>query len=270
MTPDNNRLFSLPIPSAAVAFWNGLVRKNADSRRVPTGTKTLLVAIFPYFCAEGLNGNAALFATQQDYHRVIAEMMLPELTRLESEHFGHYFRLFVDDSPFHEVSAAIEAGLGKKGRNNLLQNEELGSFVYIALVATDAPSELFDIKRHAPSECVGCCACAVACPGGAIGDTPEQFDRTLCASYISQQKGSLAPEKAEILKKSKSIYGCDICQKVCPANADLPRGLGCFCDDIITDYTSLSLTKQLKGRTPQWRGEAVLRRNINLLQPQTR
>ncbi len=253
------------VPSAAVAFWSGLVRKNADSRRVPNGTKTLLVAIFPYFCSEGLVSNAALFATQQDYHRVIGELMSPELSRLEKTHPGHFFKLFVDDSPFHEVAAAVEAGIGKKGRNNLLQNDELGSFIFIAVVATDTPPEVFNAKRHAPSECIGCARCAEACPGKAIGNSPEEFDRTLCASYISQQKGELTVEKADILRRSGSIYGCDICQKVCPVNTDLPRGMDCFCDDIVTEYTNLSLTKQLRGRTPEWRGETVLRRNISIL-----
>ncbi len=225
----------------------------------------MLVAIFPYYCDEAAGGNAAIFATQQDYHRVIARLMEPELERLRERYSEYFFTLYVDNSPFHEVNAAQEAGLGKKGRNNLLQNEQFGSFLYIATVITDAPPELFYVVRHRAQECIGCGKCAEVCPGGAIGESVDQFDRTLCASYISQQKGELSIEKAEILKRSGSIYGCDICQLICPANVNLPRGLDCFCDDVNPNYSSLSLGRQLKGRSPEWRGEAVIRRNINIV-----
>ncbi len=259
-------LLELPVPFAAVKFWSGLVRQNADSRRVPKWVKSLLVAVFPYYCDEATSGNASIFATQQDYHRVISELMEPELEKLKNAYPEHQFSLFVDDSPFHEVLIAQEAGLGKRGRNNLLQHEIFGSFIFIATIATSLEADTLGAVSHRPTGCIDCGNCAKVCPGKAIGDSFESFDRTLCASYISQQKGELSPEKAKILKDSKSIYGCDICQLVCPANRDLPRGLPCFCDDVNPTYTSLSLTRQLKGRTPQWRGEAVIRRNINIVE----
>ncbi len=255
-------IISLQIPHAAISFWSGLIRESANKNRIPEGVKSLIVAVFPYYCEEALGGNVAMFGSQQDYHRVIKELLTPDIERLRGEYSDHYFTLFVDDSPFNEVAAAQEAGLGVRGENNLLQHPQYGSFVYIATIATSLEPEELSAVRFVRRGCIACNRCIKACPGEALG---EFFDRTRCASYISQKKGELSAEQAAILKKSASIYGCDICQRVCPANESPQRGMGCFCDDINPNYTTVGMARQLKGRTPEWRGEAIIRRNLSII-----
>ncbi len=266
-------MLTLSVPHATIAFWSGLVRESANKARIPDGVKSLIVAIFPYYCEEARDGNVAMFGSQQDYHRVISELLQPDIERLSSEYPDEFFTLFVDDSPFNEVAAAQEAGLGVKGNNNLLQHPEYGSYVYIATIATSTEPERLNVVRNVRGYCSGCMVCVKACPGDALGGdatgTGSVFDRGSCASYISQKKGELSREQADILKRAGSVYGCDICQKVCPANTAPSRGLDCFCEDVNPHYTMLGMAKQLKGRTPEWRGEAVIRRNLSVINGKT-
>ncbi len=251
-----------PTLQNAVPFWLGLIRDGADTRNLKADYKTLIVSIFPYYCAEASEGNAAMFATQFDYHTKIKEILAPDLSELEAKYPEDIFHLYVDSSPFNEVAAAMEAGLGARGNNNLLQHPEYGSYVYIACIGTTVAPENFGAVRSVRKYCADCGLCVKACPGKALG---EHFERTSCASYISQQKSALDEKQTEILIKSRSIYGCDICQKVCPANAEAKRGMAVFCDDVNPVYTATQLSKQIKGRAPEWRGQAVLRRNLSIL-----
>ncbi len=255
-------VLSLPIPHASVGFWSGLIRESANKKKIPQGVKTLIVSLFPYYCEEAAKGNVAIFGAQQDYHRVIAQQLQPDIDRLSREYEEDFFTLFVDDSPFNEVAAAQEAGLGVQGKNNLLQNEDYGSYVYIAIIASSVAPELLSPVRCVRKGCSECNRCIKACPGGALGDF---FDRGRCASYITQKKGELSAEQAEIVQKAASAYGCDICQRVCPANTDIKRGLNCFCDDVNPIYTMMGVGAQIKGRAPEYRGEMVLRRNLSII-----
>ncbi len=255
-------LLSLSIPHAAIGFWSGLIRESANKSRIPKDVKSLIVALFPYYCEEASQGNVAIFGAEQDYHRVIAEQLQPDIDRLCCEFANDYFKLFVDDSPFNEVAAAQEAGLGVQGRNNLLLNKEYGSYVFIATIASSVEPEKLSAHRGSRKGCLECNRCIEACPGEALG---KYFDRGRCASYITQKKGDLNEEQVEIIKKAGSVYGCDICQKVCPVNTDIKRGLNCFCDDVNPNYTMLGIASQIKGRAPEYRGEIVLRRNLSIL-----
>ncbi len=255
-------MLSNSVPFGTVAFWSGLVRESANVKRIPPDLKSLIVILFPYYCEEAKDGNCAMFAAQYDYHNVIKEQLDPDIKQLKALFPDDYFELFVDDSPFNEVAAAQEAGLGIKGENNLLINEKYGSYVYIATIATSAQPDMLGAVRNVRGYCSGCKLCVRACPGGALGDV---FDRTLCASYISQKKGELSEQQAKILHKAGSVYGCDICQKACPANASPARGLACFCDDVNPNYTTQGMARQLKGRSPEWRGEITIRRNLSII-----
>ncbi len=247
---------------AAVPFWNGLLREGTDTRKLKAPYKTVIVALFPYFAPTGQK-NAALFAGQPDYHDVIKQLFAPDIERLANTYPQDTFDMYVDSSPFKEVTLAQEAGLGIKGSNNLLINERYGSYVYIGEIATTVAPELLGARRERLRYCTECGVCQVACPGRAIG---AEFDRTRCASYISQQKSELAPWQKEILVAANTIYGCDICQEVCPLNSGIDGGRAEFCEDMHTVFTTNRLTAQIKGRALQWRGEAVLRRNLFVLQ----
>jgi len=109
------------------------------------------------------------------------------------------------------------------------------------------------------------CNCIKACPLGAIGE--ESFDSGLCLSYISQKKGELTELEIDALSGSGMIWGCDICQEVCPCNKELPEtNIEDFKNDLITRLTIDNISnrefkEKFGDRAFAWRGKNVILRN---------
>lgn len=158
------------------------------------------------------NYNVGLFARCMDYHlyaRSLFERIIPQLKAIYGgEIFG-----FADHSPIDEKAAAKDAGLGFIGKNGLLINPKYGSYVFIAelLFTSKLTERLFENKYN----CGICHACIAACPSGALNGS--SFVREKCLSSISQKKKKTDAER-EALNKTATVWGCDICQNVCPYN----------------------------------------------------
>jgi epoxyqueuosine reductase len=117
-----------------------------------------------------------------------------------------------------ERSVAAAAGLGWIGRNGCLIVEGLGSYVVLCEIISNLP--LISGSPKAP-DCGECDACIRACPTGALGDD-GLVDSRKCLSYLTIEYRRGATE--EMLKCNRGLYGCDLCQEVCPHNRDLPPG----------------------------------------------
>ena len=107
------------------------------------------------------------------------------------------------------------------------------------------------------------------CPGKAL--TEEGFNESLCASYLTQKKGDLTQSEKNIIKNSSSAWGCDICQNVCPMNADIQKSpLTEFTEDLIlcikNEYISnREFKRKYADRAFSWRGKSVIDRNLAIL-----
>ncbi|MBU0639616.1 MAG: tRNA epoxyqueuosine(34) reductase QueG [Planctomycetes bacterium] len=163
-------------------------------------------------------GRLAQYARGRDYH-VVMRQMLAQYVALLRQRIDEPFeaRVFVDTGPLLERDLASAAGLGWIGKNTCLLNRQLGSYVFLAeLVCTltlepDEPS---------PDQCGSCRRCLEACPTGALR-APHQLDATRCISYFTiEHRG---PVPAEFHRQiGEWVFGCDICQEVCPYNATAP------------------------------------------------
>ncbi len=244
-----------------------------SKQRIPQNAKTAIAIIFPYYNKSAFFGNVSAYCAVADYHIVVMEQLKSIISLLKEKYPDNQFQPFVDSSPVDEVDMAVKGGLGVKGDNNLLITERWGSFVFIGEILTDLECEtvLYDYKQ-----CMGCGLCRTNCPGGAIkqlqsdmGDSVAYIDTECCASFISQKKQELTKEQTEILTRAKTVFGCDICQKVCPHNKALMEGNGAvgenlFSADIFHTVTKENVAGIYKNRPFGFRGLKVLERNLDI------
>jgi len=151
-----------------------------------------------------------------DYHKVLLKRIKAVESRLH-EAFGPFeARAFVDTGPIVERSLAEAAGLGWTGKNTCLIGPKFGSFGFLAVLLTSLDVEAEEKPLTVPDRCGSCRRCLEACPTGAL-IAPYQMDATRCISYLTiEHKGPVAPELMEGM--GRQVFGCDICQDVCPWN----------------------------------------------------
>ncbi len=182
------------------------VMSNPNEKYRKQGYRTLVVAVFPYYYTESPE-LFSRYCSIYDYHTVVKE----EFDKIFAP-LGVEYRSFSDISPFREKQLAEELGLGQIGKHNLLLTKEYGSFVFIGEVLL---KEELPEKKHSPVLlCTDCGACQRACTTKAL---TEGFQKERCLSYLSQKK-ELADDEVALFRKSKILWGCDICQLACPVN----------------------------------------------------
>ncbi len=196
------------------------------------GCRSILMLGFPYdlrtLPSESSNtsaddsptGKIARYASgEQDYHDVIHKRLQQLKHWMEERHPGSSNRGIVDTAPLLEREFAAAAGLGWIGKNTLLLNRQWGSYFFLAALLTDV--ELAPDEPAPHSYCGTCTACLDACPTRAF---PEPFvlDARKCISYATiEQRGVIDSHIAERLEGW--VFGCDICQEVCPWNQKRER-----------------------------------------------
>ncbi len=218
--------------------------------RLPKDAKSVVCFLFPYKVEENPPKNISRYAAVPDYHGVCLERLEILKEKLSAEYKEYTFECFVDNSPIPEVRAAAAAGLGKIGQNGLLINEKYGSFVFLGEIVTDMPLECEDNTAF----CENCGLCRTMCPVG--------LDKARCLSALTQKKGEMSAEEQEMLLSQESVWGCDICQNVCPHNKTAERTDICeFLDGYRDRYV---LGENTQNRAYAWRGERVVRRNAEL------
>ncbi len=229
-------------------------------------TYSKIVCLFPYFTGNRNMGNLSMYTYGLDYHTIIENYLNKIANFVKGISPSATTKIHVDIGEGDDKKSAYLAGLGFFGKNSLLINPTYGSFVFIGYVETD-----LILSPDAPLEnkCQDCGKCMRACPGGAIQN--EKINVTKCASFLSQKKGALSEKEAAILKRSGLIWGCDICQTVCPHNKDVPISpIQDFHKSLLYSITTLPETNKefsvtFGDRAFSWRGKAVLKRNMEIL-----
>ncbi|CAN5753942.1 tRNA epoxyqueuosine(34) reductase QueG [soil metagenome] len=200
----------------------GYMEKYFDVRIDPSllvpGAKSVITLLLNYFPSQQQNSNApaiAKYAYGKDYHGIIKDK-LNQLLHILSERIGEIAgRGFVDSAPVLERSWATRSGLGWIGKNGNLITRQSGSFFFIATLIVDIEFDYDD--PYAKDYCGTCTKCVEACPTDAILNN-KVIDGSKCISYFTiELKEMLIPNEMQG-KFQNWMFGCDICQDVCPWN----------------------------------------------------
>lgn len=166
--------------------------------------------------------DAAGVRRPSDYHKVLLKRIRALEARLHAEFGDFEARTYVDTGPVMERALATAAGLGWTGKNTCLIHPKLGSYGFLAVLLTSLPVQE-EMALTVPDRCGSCRRCLDACPTGAL-IAPYQMDATRCISYLTiEHRGPIAPELMEGM--GRQVFGCDICQDVCPWNRKAPIGV---------------------------------------------
>jgi epoxyqueuosine reductase QueG len=178
---------------------------------------------------------------------------------LKEEYKEFSFESFCDNSPINEVKASVLAGLGVKGENSLLINEKYGSFCFIGEIVTDM--KIPSIERN-PGSCKKCGLCKKKCVNNAI--CGGEVDEKKCLSAITQRKGELTEAEIALIAETGVVWGCDICQDVCPMNKNIALSpIEEFYKSAKAVYENES--DYNKNRAFSWRKIDVIERNLKIL-----
>lgn len=195
----------------------------------------------------------------KDYHIVMREM-LEELLNYTEKLLNCSGKTFVDIEGFSDRKVASECGIGYYGKNENIISYYLGTNFNIGYLMIDFG---IDADKVILDDCKDCMICYKACPSGAIkGD--YTIDANKCISYLTQKKEELSQDEELYIKEC--IYGCDVCQLVCPKNIVLHKRN----EDLIfktNEMISLSnkeFKKRYYDRDFSWRGYSIIKRNIKL------
>ncbi len=203
------------------------LHRRLDPRELLPDARSIIVVGMNYYAddSEGPGtppydperGIFARYARGDDYHEVMSarlKTLWTEIRALTNEDAAA--KIYVDTGPILEREAARKAGLGWFGKNTMLINTRQGSYFFLGEIITNLALE---IDSPAIGGCGTCTACIDACPTGAIV-APFEIDSRRCISYLTIELKGDIPEDLQpaISESGNRIYGCDICQEVCPFN----------------------------------------------------
>lgn len=192
--------------------------KRLDPSKLVPGAKSVVSLLYNYYPEKDLaeeqpeNLKVAKYAYGQDYHFVIKDRLKTFMAVLKEEIGDVEGRVFVDSAPVMERQWAEKSGLGWLGKNTLLINKGQGSYFFLAELIID-----LELEPDGPIKdyCGTCTRCIDACPTDAI--TPYEVDANKCISYLTIELKDQIPASFEG-KMDNWVFGCDICQEVCPWN----------------------------------------------------
>ena len=191
--------------------------KRLDPTKLVPGAKSVVSLIYNYYSPSADKNQStfkiAKYAKGEDYHVVIKDKLKILLDKIREEIGEVEGRIFVDSAPVMERQWAAKSGIGWLGKNSLLLNKQTGSFFFLAELIID-----LELEPDAPTKdyCGTCTACIDACPTDAITE-PYVIDSNKCISYLTIELKESIPSEFQD-KMDNWIFGCDVCQDVCPWN----------------------------------------------------
>ena len=210
-----------------MTYLNRSAKRRSDVRNVMPSARTVIVTATNYNTdrpystesADRSRAHIARYAWGDDYHQVIGtrlERLLQWMREQSPEPFEA--RAYVDTGPVQERVYARHAGIGWIGKNTCVINPQMGSWTFLAAIICSLPLEC---DAPALDQCGTCSLCIEACPTQAIVEGAV-LDATKCISYLTIEfKGDIADARRQGI--GSHVYGCDVCQEVCPWNATAPR-----------------------------------------------
>lgn len=279
------------LPDQAFRTWLGrgyqasmsYMERNLDKRANPSllleGAQSVISVFVNYYESEfpsKLEGHVSRYAAGEDYHHILkdklytlAHGLMPSTTHLTKKEQLKHFRVFVDSAPVMEKEWAVRAGIGWQGKHSNVITRDFGSWGFLGEIITVREFDTSDTP-HADF-CGSCTACLDACPTNAIVE-PYVVDAAKCISHATIELGSEEAIPSDVdQNREEWIFGCDICQDVCPWNRfSRSRESGEFAplevfqEEGIPDFTIMSESEfhEKFGSSPLARpGLAGMRRN---------
>lgn len=203
---------------AEMSYMERNFEKRMDPTELVSGAKSLIVVALNYFhkvADEMASPKIAKYAINPDYHKVIKDKLfeLTEIIKLQGIKLNG--RAFTDSAPVAERYWATLAGIGWIGKNSHLIIPGKGSYFLLGELIVDVE---LDYDNPQNDKCGTCTKCLEICPGSALS-TEYGLDSKQCISYLTiEKKGSFNPYEDKLCYENGYIFGCDICQDVCPWN----------------------------------------------------
>ena len=193
------------------------IDKRLDPRILVPESKSIISLTYNYYPPKKLinknNFIISKYAYGRDYHKVLKKKLKKLFNNMKEKIGNIEGRVFVDSAPVHERAWAKLSGLGWIGKNSLLINKDVGSYFFIAEIICD-----LELEYDAPvsDRCGNCTRCIDACPTNAITQA-QVIDSNKCISYLTIENKNSIPKELKN-EMNQSIFGCDICQDICPWN----------------------------------------------------
>lgn len=200
-----------------MSYMENHFEKRIDPRKLVPGAKSVISLIYNYFPEAKQNQDSyklSKYAFGEDYHFVIKRKLKSLLAFIQEEIGEVSGRCFVDSAPVMERDWAKRSGLGWIGKNTLLINPKKGSFYFLAELIIDLE---LPIDHPMDDFCGTCTKCIDACPTNAIAEEGFWLDASKCISYLTIELREAIPNEFEN-QMEDWMFGCDICQDVCPWN----------------------------------------------------
>ena len=201
----------------SMSYLEKNIDKRLDPRLLVPGSKSVISLSYNYFPPKKLieenNFIISKYAYGKDYHKVLKKKLKKLFASIREKIGKIEGRVFVDSAPIHERAWAKLSGLGWVGKNSLLINKNKGSYFFLAEIICDLELEY---DEPVLNRCGSCTRCIDACPTDAITEA-QVIDAKKCISYLTIENKENIPEELSG-SLTNSIFGCDICQDVCPWN----------------------------------------------------
>jgi epoxyqueuosine reductase len=192
--------------------------KRLDPRLLVPGAKSVISLSYNYFSnqkqSDKFAPKIAMYAYGEDYHDLLRKKLNELFEYIKAEAGNIEGRSFVDSAPVLEKAWAQKSGLGWVGKNTNLLSKRIGSYFFLAEIILDLE---LDYDSSVKDYCGNCTKCIDACPTEAL--TPYEIDASKCISYLTiELKDEILPSEFKG-KMDNWMYGCDVCQQVCPINS---------------------------------------------------
>ena len=247
-----------------------ILENRINPKNIMKDAKSIIVCAFPYHIDDEKESNLSRYCRGLDYHIVAKELLQKVCDYLDENIEGFEYKIFVDNGPLVDRELAYLSGIGYFGINNNIITDKYGSYVFIGYIINNYE---FSLDKPLDKECMKCGKCVKYCPGNALLGNYDMNPRK-CLSYITQKKEELSLEEVRAIKSSGKIFGCDICQEVCPHNKNIKEThIEEFMKDLILnlDYEEIDeiSNKEFKrrygNRAFSWRGKKIIKRNIEIV-----
>jgi epoxyqueuosine reductase len=204
--------------NAGMSFFARDVQKRLNPAFLLDEARSVVVVGINYFPDEIQGGNGipiiSKYVYGKDYHMVVSEKLNDLLEFIVSCEPAARGKVCVDSAPILEKAWAREAGLGWIGKNSLLINKKIGSFLFLGELVLNLDLQ-YD-KPFSKDYCSSCSICLESCPTNAINEN-KTIDARKCISWLTVENKNAIPEEFRG-KMEERIFGCDVCQNVCPWN----------------------------------------------------
>jgi epoxyqueuosine reductase len=254
-------------------YMENYFEKRLDPRKLVDDAKSIISLTYNYYPEDLQNKEApkvSKYAYGMDYHYVIKEKLNFFLTFIKDKIGNVHGRAFVDSAPILEKAWAAKSGIGWVGKNSNLITKKVGSFYFLAELIVDLD---LDYDRIESDHCGQCTACIDSCPTQAITQ-PYVVDGSKCISYFTIELKENIPKEFKG-KFDDWVFGCDVCQDVCPWNKfskshkeplfQTSSELMKMSRDEWNEITEETFNKIFKNSTVKRTGYKGLTRNLNFI-----